>query len=274
MQPQFIRYEVADPVATITLCRPEVLNAFHGPMLGELQRAVEAAVADPAVVGIVITGEGRGFCAGLDAAALAATTERGSSERPATDPDELPGLFSYLLEQPKPIIAAVNGVAAGGGFILTLKCDLRIASTDAAFTSIFTKRGLIAEHGATWFLPRLVGTGAALDLLWSSRTIGADEAHRLGLVQQVVPPEKLLATARAYIADLAANVTPYGIAETKRLVHSHGGRDLRSALQEADDATWAAVSRPDAKEGVAALVERRPPRFERLGGSPGTPTGP
>ena len=185
---EFIRYEVNDPVAVITLDRPEVLNAFHDAMLGELREAIDTAAADRAVVGIVITGNGRGFCAGLDAAQLARTTEGGSSGRPPVPDDEMPGLFGYLTDIPKPIIAAVNGVTAGGGFLLAAKCDLRFASTAAAFTTIFTKRGLIAEHGLTWFLPRQIGTGAALDLMWSSRKIDADEALRLGLVQQVVAP--------------------------------------------------------------------------------------
>lgn len=261
---EFIRYEVSDPVAVITLDRPEVLNAFHHRMATEIADAVARAAADPAVVGIVITGNGRGFCAGLDSSELAATTSGGGSGRPALT-DQLPGLFSYLLEVPKPIIAAVNGVAAGGGFVLAAKCDLRFASTNAAFTTIFTKRGLIAEHGMTWLVPRLVGTGAALDLLWSSRKIGADEALRLGLVQQVVEPDALLDTARAYIADLAANVAPRAIADTKRLVYAHGGLGVREAFVEADDATWAAVGRPDAREGAMSLLERRAPSFERVG---------
>ena len=260
-----ITYEVADPVALITLDRPAVLNAFTYPMLGEIRHAVDAAVADPAVVGIVITGAGRGFCAGLDASVLAATTTAGSSARRPIGEDELPGLFSYFLQQPKPIIAAVNGVVAGGGFVLAAMCDLRFASTDASFTTVFSKRGLIAEHGTTWILPRLVGTGAALDLLWSSRRFDAEEAARLGLVQQVVAPADLLDTARRYVIELAENVSPAAIADNKRLVYAHGGCDVRTALVEADEATWAAIDRPDAAEGATALVERRPPRFPRLG---------
>lgn len=262
---EFIRYEVDDPVAVITLDRPEVLNAFHDAMLGELREAIDTAAADRSVVGIVITGSGRGFCAGLDAAQLARTTEGGSSGRPPAPDGEMPGLFGYLTDIPKPIIAAVNGVTAGGGFLLAAKCDLRFASTDAAFTTVFTKRGLIAEHGLTWFLPRQIGTGAALDLMWSSRKIGAEEASRLGFVQQVVAPDELLATARTYIADLAVNVAPHALADTKRLVYAHGGMDLRAAVVDADEATWAAVGRPDAKEGAMSLLERRAPHFERLG---------
>jgi enoyl-CoA hydratase/carnithine racemase len=261
----FIRYEVDDPVATITLNRPEVLNAFHYPMLAEIRDAIEAATADRAVVGTVITGEGRGFCAGLDATVLAATTAGGGAERPSVAEDELPGLFSYFTEQPKPIIAAVNGVTAGGGFVLASMCDLRFASTQAAFTVVFSKRGLIAEHGITWLLPRQVGIGSALDLLWSSRKIDAEESLRLGLVQQVVEADQLLPAARAYIVDLAANVSPASLADTKRLVYAHGGLALRPALLEADDATWAAVARPDAREGAQSLLERRPPSFDRIG---------
>jgi enoyl-CoA hydratase/carnithine racemase len=260
-----IAYEVSDPVALITLDRPEKLNAFTHPMLAEIRDAIGRAVADPAVVGIVITGAGRGFCAGLDSSVLAATTAGGSSGRPAVADDELPGLFGYFTQQPKPIIAAVNGVTAGGGFVLASLCDLRFASTSASFTAVFTKRGLIAEHGMTWIMPRLVGTGAALDLLWSSRRFDAEEAFRLGFVQQVVAPEDLLDTARRYVTDLAENVSPLAIADTKRLVYAQGGSDLRPALVESDEATWVAVGRPDATEGAASLLERRPPKFERIG---------
>jgi enoyl-CoA hydratase/carnithine racemase len=261
----FIRYEVADPVATITLNRPEVLNAFHYPMLAEIREAIEAATADRRVVATVITGEGRGFCAGLDASVLAATTEGRAGERPVVAEDELPGLFSYFTQQPKPIIAAVNGVTAGGGFVLASMCDLRFASTQAAFTVVFSKRGLIAEHGTTWLLPRQVGIGAALDLLWSSRKIDAQESLRLGLVQQVVEPDDLLPAARRYVEDLAANVSPASLADTKRLVYAHSGLPMRPALLEADEATWAAVARPDAREGAQSLLERRPPSFPRIG---------
>jgi enoyl-CoA hydratase/carnithine racemase len=262
---EFIRYEASDPVATITLNRPEVLNAFHYPMLAEIREAIETASADKAIVGTVITGEGRGFCAGLDASVLAATTEGRSGGRPSVGEDELPGLFSYFTQQPKPIIAAVNGVAAGGGFVLASMCDLRLASTQAAFTVIFSKRGLVAEHGSTWLLPRQVGLGDALDLLWSSRKIDADEALRIRYVQRVVEPDQLLATARAYIEDLAANVSPASLADTKRMVYAHGGQELRPALLDADEMTWAAVGRSDAREGAQALLERRQPAFPRIG---------
>jgi enoyl-CoA hydratase/carnithine racemase len=260
-----IRYEVDDPVALITLDRPDKLNALTHPMLGAFREAVTAATADPAVVGIVVTGEGRGFCSGLDASVLGQTTTAGSSSRPTTTADDVPGMFTWLLAIPKPIIAAVNGVAAGGGFVLAVMADIRIASTAGSFTSIFSKRGLIAEHGTTWIVPRLVGAGAALDLLWTSRKIDAHEAYRIGLVQQVVEPDDLVAAARRYVVDLAENVSPASIADTKRLVYRDLGVGYEDALREIDEVQYAALDRIDAKEGAAALLEKRGPSFPRLG---------
>jgi enoyl-CoA hydratase/carnithine racemase len=259
-----IRYQVDDPVAVITLDRPDKLNALTYPMLAEFREAVTSAAQDRSVVGIVVTGAGRAFCSGLDASVLAETTTAGSSSRRETG--EVPGLFTWLLEIPKPVIAAVNGVAAGGGFVLAVMSDVRIASSAGSFTSIFSKRGLIAEHGTTWILPRLLGAGAALDLLWTSRRIDAAEAHRIGLVQQVVEPDDLLASARRYVEDLADNVSPASLADTKRLVYEHlGGVGYRAALREIDTVQYAALDRVDAKEGAAALLEKRPATFPRLG---------
>src|SRR5262249_60740852 len=148
---------------------------------------------DAGVAGIVIRGNGRAFSGGLDAGALRRSTQEGSPS-PSTPPaaDELPALFSYILRISKPVIAAVNGVTAGGGFVLAMMCDLRFASEGASFTTVFSKRGLVAEHGTSWLLPRMVGLSRALDLLWSSRRIDAAEALRIGLVDRVVPPERLI----------------------------------------------------------------------------------
>jgi enoyl-CoA hydratase/carnithine racemase len=260
-----VALEIADPVALIRLDRPEKLNAFTYPILGEIRRAVDEAAADPRVVGIVITGNGRGFCAGLDAEALAATTSRGAGARERTAPSDLPGLFSYLMRVPKPVIAAVNGVAAGGGFVLAAMCDVRFASTAASFTSIFTKRGLVAEHGTTWTIPRLVGAGRALDLLWTSRRIDAAEAARIGLVEYLVEPSDLLGAASRYVAELAATVSPAALADTKRMVYAQLGQGYAEALADADETAWRAIERADAFEGSRALVEKRAPRFTRLG---------
>jgi enoyl-CoA hydratase/carnithine racemase len=258
-----IRYEVQDPVALITLDRPDKLNALTHPMLSEFRQAVHEAAQDRAVVGIVVTGAGRGFCSGLDAAVLSETATAGSSSR--RESDEVPGMFTWLLAIPKPIIAAVNGVAAGGGFVLAVMADIRITSTAGSFTSIFSKRGLIAEHGTTWIVPRLIGPGAALDLLWTSRRIDAQEAYRIGLVQQVVDPAMLIPAARRFVEDLAENVSPASLADTKRLVYHHLGVAYPEALREADDVQYAALDRVDAKEGATALIEKRPAAFPRLG---------
>jgi enoyl-CoA hydratase/carnithine racemase len=261
-----IQVEIDDPVALIRLNRPNKLNAFTYHTLRELRSAVDEAAADTRVVGIVITGNGRGFCAGLDAQVLAEVTQRKTP--PTTteaDSDELPGLFSYLLEVPKPVIAAVNGVTAGGGLILALMSDIRIASRAALFTTVFLKRGLIAEHGSSWILPRLVGTGRALDLLWMSDKIDAEEALSLGLVDKLSAPEELVDTAREYVERLAVTSAPAAIAETKRLVYRHVGMDYLSALREAEVSQNRFVTSPDAAEGANALLEKRAPRFTRLG---------
>ena len=260
-----IQVEIEDPVALIRLNRPEKLNAVTSRTLRELRSAVDAAATDSRVVGIVITGNGRGFCSGLDAEQLARTT---SGEEPSGDapaPGELPGMFSYLLRVPKPVIAAVNGVAAGGGLILALMSDLRIASRNASFVTIFLKRGLIAEHGSSWLLPRLVGVGRALDLLWTNDRIDAETAHRIGLVEHLADPDALIDTAREHVQRIAASSAPSAIAETKRLVYAHLGTGYAQALREADESQSKFVTAPDAQEGAKALLEKRPARFGRLG---------
>lgn len=260
-----LRYEVEDPVAVITLERPEALNAFTWPMLVALRDRVADAVADPKVVGIIITGTGRGFSVGLDATAMTSTTAGVPVEPVAHGHGRFAGMFSYLLEQPKPIIAAINGVTAGGGFLLATMCDLRFAAEDSSFVTVFSRRGLIGELGVTWTLPRLVGTGNALDLLWSSRRIEAAEAHRLGLVEKVTPPGELLCTAKDYVGTLAQEVAPTALAETKRLVYDEAGMGVDAALRQAYDATNLAMRQPDAMEGAAAFLERRRPSFSRVG---------
>jgi enoyl-CoA hydratase/carnithine racemase len=258
-----IELSIEDPVGIIRLNRPEKLNAFTYDTLREIRAAVEACASDRRVVGIVITGTGRGFSAGLDSATLAAVTSQPqSAEAPKTE--ALPGIFSYLLEVPKPIIAAINGVAAGGGLILALMSDLRIAADTASFMTVFLKRGLIAEHGSSWLLPRMVGVGRALDLLWMSDRIDAVTAREYGLVQQVVPANDLIERATGYVRRLAETSAPAAIAETKRMVYAHLGTSYVDALRDADRSQWRFVGAPDAREGALALLEKRPPRFERL----------
>ncbi len=256
--------EVKDSVAIVRLNRPPRLNAFTFKMAAEIRQAVDRAAADEKAVGIVITGAGRGFCAGLDAVDLArsASGSAQSDLETSTPSDDLPALFVYLLRVSKPVIAAVNGVAAGGGFVLAMMSDLRFAAESASFTTVFSKRGLIAEHGTSYLLPRLIGTSRALDLLWSSRRFDAAEALRIGFVDRVFPDDRLLDEACTYIRDLAANVSPRSLAVIKAEVYGHLSLGMEAAIRHADKVMNEALAHPDATEGVESFVERRPPRFQ------------
>lgn len=267
MTDRTLTYEVDDPVATITLRRPERLNAMNGEMFVALRRSIENAAADPSVVGIVITGAGRAFSAGLDTDALSAIAGAGQAsgtagDDPGATTEQRKGLFSYLTDIPKPIIAAVNGVAAGGGYVLATMCDLRFGGPEARFTTVFSKRGLVAEHGTTWTTPRLVGIGHALDLLWTSRMVGAEEAHRLGLLEYLVGDP--VHEAQEYVRTLAATASPTAIADTKRMVWDHAGRDLDTSLDDMWAVVEAQFGRPDIAEGVQSFLEKRAPAFPRL----------
>ena len=257
-----ILVDVTDPVATITLNRPERLNAMTYSLFRDFRAAVDDAAANTDVVGIVITGTGRAFSAGLDTDALAAIAEAGSSQS-RTEASGRKGLFSYLTEVPKPVIAAVNGVAAGGGYVLAAMCDLRFGGPGARFTTVFSKRGLVAEHGVTWTTPRLVGLGRALDLLWTSRMVEAEEAFRIGLLEYLV--DDPVAEAQEYIRNLAATVSPTSMADTKRMVWEHAGLDVDSSLDDMWDVVTAQFGRPDIAEGVNSFLEKRAPDFPRLG---------
>ena len=245
--------EIGDPGRSLPCAAEKLTRSLHTwPRSGA---AIAAVVADRGV-GIVITGEGRAFSAGLDSQALVDVTAAEASapgSRSTVPGPEIPGLFTYLLAVPKPVIAAVNGVAAGGGLVLAAKCDVRIASAAASFTTVFLKRGLIGEHGMTWILPRLVGPSRAMDLLMTSKRIDAAEAHRIGLVDYVCEEgEDVVARAKAYVREVAANAAPMAFAETKSLMYAHMGADYERAFREADAVQWKAVGRPDATEGARA----------------------
>lgn len=257
--------EIDEPVAIIRLNRPDRLNAFRSTTMRELRAAVTEAAADERVVGIVLTGTGRGFCVGLDSSDLSSAVNappRSAGE--GTEGNEAPALFSYLLNVPKPVIAAVNGTCAGGGFVLAMMSDLRFASEDAAFHTVFSKRGLTAEHGTSWLLPRMVGLGRALDLLWSSRRVDAAEAMAIGFVDRIFPADELLPAAVTYIRGLAETVSPRSIASIKELVHRHLGLPWGAAAIEADLAMQEIVAGDDFREGIAAFLDKRPPRFARI----------
>jgi len=264
------RYDVIDAVATITLDRPERLNAWTGRMNTEYRSLLARASADSSVRVIVVTGAGRGFCAGADSRALEGHVERGGYD-PGTGPDlEYPGFgvrpefdaeFAYHFGIPKPIIAAVNGPAAGVGFALACYCDLRFAAAGAKLTTAHGRLGLPAEFGLSWLLPRLVGLTRAADVLLSSRVVLAEEAAEIGLVNKVTPPDELSETVVSYARMLATEVSPASLAATKLQLYTDLHRDVATAAGDADQRLRTMMTGPDFEEGVAALTARRPPSF-------------
>lgn len=272
-----ILYEVSEPVATIRFNRPDRLNALTYRTLEELRHALGEAERDPRVVGMVLTGEGRGFSAGMDMQSLSQTAAAGANvrgddagphlEARPGNPDlraDFDVAFGYLLTLRKPLLAAVNGPCAGLGLSIALLCDLRFASEKAVFTTSFSQRGLVAEHGQSWILPRLIGPSRALDVLWTARKFDAAEGERLGLVNRVVEAERLLPEARAYIEDLAAHASPTSLMVMKQQVYRHLLLPYRDAMAETQKLMDESLSRPDFKEGVASFLERRPPKFSRI----------
>jgi enoyl-CoA hydratase/carnithine racemase len=274
-----IIYEVEDPVATITFNRPDRLNALTSKMASELRDAVARAERDEAVVGIVITGAGRGFCAGADLAVLDAVSSGkqqddvgGLSPRdrppaagdPAWGEDLNGGTYTYLLSVPKPVVAAINGPVVGMAVPLVLACDLRFMADDAMLTTAFAHRGLIAEWGLSWLLPRMVGPAVALDLLYSARKVDAAECERLGLVNRTLPAAELVPFAHDYIVDLARHSSPASLAVMKRQVYQQLHAGLGPAERESRRLMVESFGRPDFAEGVKAFHERRSPSFPRL----------
>ena len=272
-----IAYAVADRIATVTLDRPDRLNAWTPTMEEELRAAMAEAARDDGVRAVLLTGAGRGFCAGADMESLrsgaeetadeAAERVRRGSELRVVMPNRLdvPGDFSrrycYFPSIPKPVIAAVNGPAAGLGMVMSLYCDVRLASAEAFFTTAFARRGLIAEHGIDYMLVRIVGHAAALDMLLSARRVGAEEALQRGLVNRVFPAETFAGDARAYALDLVDSVSPRSMRVMKEQVYRTLGLRLGDAVQVANEEMLRSFGSEDFKEGVAHFVERRPAAF-------------
>ena len=255
-----VTLSVDESVALVTLNRPERLNALTFEMEARYSELLQAAADDPEVRVIVVTGAGRGFCAGFDIDALGAIADQGLGEQAPTEPVR----HTLPLSLPKPIIAAVNGACAGLGLVLALMCDLRFAASGAKLTTAFVRRGLIAEHGISWMLPRVVGPSRALDLLLSGRVVLAEEAERMGLVDEVVEPDRLLDRSLEYARELATWSSPTAMAVIKRQVWTHPMMDLGAAVDESNRLMAESFTRPDMAEGVRSHVERRPPRFPPL----------
>ncbi|CAN5557675.1 enoyl-CoA hydratase [soil metagenome] len=253
-----VLYEQPAPgVALLTLNRPDRLNAWNGELAVRYFALLDQVAADPDVKAIVITGAGRGFCAGADMNALQAIGDRAGGL-----PDGMGrrGPHEVMLI-PKPVIAAVNGACAGVGMVIALMCDIRFAASNAKFTTSFARRGLVAEYGISWILPRLVGTANALDLLYSGRVILGDEAARMGMVNEVMAPGLVVERALAYAIELATLSSPTSMAVMKRQVYADWNRGLDEAASTAVDLMNASLRRSDLKEGVASFFEKRSPKF-------------
>ena len=257
-----VLYEVIEPgIALITLNRPERLNAWTGRMGVEYFDAIDTAVADAKVRVIVVTGAGKGYCAGADMGTLQGIPSEKSSDG-KDDSNILEGrMQDEITRISKPVIAAVNGAAAGLGLVQALMCDMRFAADTAKFTCAFSKRGLIAEYGISWVLPRLVGQANALDLLMSSRVVMADEAQQMGMVNKVVPADQLMDVVMAYATDLAMNVSPSSMSVMKRQVYGDYDKDVATASLDALTLMGQSFARPDFKEGVVSYLQKRQAEF-------------
>ena len=259
---EVVQRSIEDGVAVLTLNRPDRLNAWTA----EMERTYFDLLADCAerddVRAIVVTGAGRGFCAGADMQELQSIGDDGVDVA-ARDRDRRPQAFPLSI--PKPIVAAVNGPVAGIGLVQALMCDVRIAAEGAKITTAFARRGLVAEHGISWMLPRLVGPARALDLLLSGRVVLAEEAAAMGLVNVVVPAGEVLEKALAYARELATHSSPASMATMKRQVYGDLERGLEESVADANRLMLESFSRPDFAEGVASFVEGREPRFAPLG---------
>lgn len=267
-----ITYEVADNVATITLSRPDRLNAFTTTMCREIVAAFDAADADDQVRVVLLTGAGRGFCAGADLERGASTfdarnadraAERADWERVGGLPRDAGGVTSLrIAASRKPVIAAVNGPAVGVGVTMILPADVRIAAESARFGFVFARRGIVPEAASSWFLPRVVGISQAMEWVATGRVFGADEAKAGGLVSRVVPDAELLPAARALAAEIAENTSAVSVAVTRKLLWSMLGASTPWEAHRLDTRAMFELGQgPDAAEGVRSFLEKRPPEF-------------
>ncbi|MEY4372025.1 MAG: hypothetical protein RL219_794 [Actinomycetota bacterium] len=261
-----IKYAVADNIATITLNRPDQLNAFTGTMMNEIIDAFDRTDADDDVRAVVITGSGRGFCAGADLSSGGSTFARGGSDvetRVKGVNRDGGGLVSLrIYESHKPVIGAINGAAVGVGVTMTLPMDVRIASTNARFGFVFARRGIVPEACSSWFLPRVVGISQAAEWVYTGRIFPAQEALDAGLVRSVHEPDDLLPAAYALAREIAENTAPVSVALSRHMLWRMLGADHPMEAHKVDS-RGIAVRGPsaDANEGVTSFLEKRPARF-------------
>jgi enoyl-CoA hydratase/carnithine racemase len=256
---EVVLYEASDGIAQLSLNRPDALNAWTPELGRRYFDLLEEADGDPEVRVTVVTGAGRGFCAGADFQHLSEV----SDDPDATERDPRPQSLPRTLR--KPVIAAINGPCAGLGFVMAMMCDMRFASEGTKLTTAFARRGLIAEYGLSWVLSRTVGPSKALDLLLSGRTLLAEEAHELGVVDRLCAPGEALADARTYAAELATYSSPASMAQIKRQVYEDLEQSLDSAYADAGRYMEESFERPDFREGIDSFLERREPRFGAVG---------
>ena len=267
MSYEHIKYELDGAILTVTLNRPDKLNAYTATMGLEIEDAFLRADQDDAVRVIIVTGAGRGFCAGADISggASAFDTKSGntamfSGTRPRSSRGA--GFVEAIFNCRKPSIAAINGPAVGVGITLALPMDIKIASSEAKFGFVFARRGLVPEAGSAWFLPRLVGLNQALRWCLSGRVFGADEAKADGLVSEVVAPDQLLARAREIAMEMVENTAPVSLALTRQMLWGYSGMSHPFELMKIDGPLSVELGAgPDVKEGVAAFLEKRKPAF-------------
>jgi enoyl-CoA hydratase/carnithine racemase len=265
-QDEAVIYEVtATGVAVMTLNRPDRLNTWGGDIATAFYAGLDRAEQDPAVRVIVLTGRGKAFCAGAQLGSMGNVSQAIEE----TDEGKLASLVGdrqphHLTTLCKPVIAAINGSCVGIGLTQALMCDVRFAAAGAKFAASFARRGLIAEYGVSWILPRLTGWGVALDLLLSGRTFLADEAARLGLVKEVVPPEQLMSRAMAYAQDISQNCSPASMAVIKRQAYGDAMREVADSSSRSEVLLQRSLQLPDVIEGITSFLEKRAPSFPGL----------
>ena len=257
-------YDVADGVATVTLNRPDRLNAVNTTVINELVQAFDRADGDDGVRAVIVTGAGRAFCAGADLGGGGRTFAGGSgrAETPEAHRDGGGLVTLRIFDMTKPVIAAINGPAVGFGITMTLAMDVRIASTAAKMGFVFSRRGVVPEACSTWFLPRLVGIAQAAEWAYTGRVFSADEAHAAGLVSRVTAPEALLPAARELAREIAENTSPVSVALIRQMLWRMLGADHPREAHRIDSlGMWHTGRSADAREGVTSFLEKRPPHF-------------